>query len=457
MGSDKECVKVLMFPWLAHGHITPFLELAKRLSHRNFHCYICSTPANLTSIANKIPQKYSNSIHLLHLHLASSDQLPPHYHTTNGLPLHLHPALRSALRAAKPDLSNILTTLQPHLLIHDILLRWAGAIASEKNIPSVTFFTSGAAMFSYFCHLGQRGDVEFPYPAIRLTGFELSMAIGALESSKNEEKDPDEDAGWNFGRTIIVNSSREIDGKYMDYLSEMLNREFIPVGSLVRDYDDDDAGEAVLMDWLSQKDKFSCVFVSFGTEYFLKREEIEEVAYGLELSNVNFIWIVRFPKGDGTTVEETLPAGFLERVGGRGRIVEKWASQAKILTHPSVGGFVSHCGWNSLTESIEFGVPIIAMPMHLDQPMNAKLVAELGVGVEVKRDNEGRLQREEIAKVIRDVVVGESGGRGRAEKRWTKLHTSWNKFVGNKDSLSESNCNYQDGVCIDTIYQEKFG
>ncbi|KAL0358557.1 UNVERIFIED_CONTAM: Beta-D-glucosyl crocetin beta-1,6-glucosyltransferase [Sesamum angustifolium] len=303
--------------------------------------------------------------------LRSTPSSLPHHQRP---PLHLHTALRSALRAAKPDLSNILTTLQPHLLIHDILLRWAGAIASEKNIPSVTFFTSGAAMFSYFCHLGQRGGVEFPYPAIRLTGFELSMAIGALESSKNEEKDPDEDAGWNFGRTIIVNSSREIDGKYMDYLSEMLNREFIPAGSLVRDYDDDDAGESVLMDWLSQKDKFSCVFVSFGTEYFLKREEIEEVAYGLELSNVNFIWIVRFPKGDGTTVEETLPAGFLER------------------------------------ESIEFGVPIVAMPMHLDQPMNAKLVAELGVGVEVERDNEGRLQREEIAKVIRDVVVGESSG-----------------------------------------------
>ncbi|KAL0340629.1 UNVERIFIED_CONTAM: Beta-D-glucosyl crocetin beta-1,6-glucosyltransferase [Sesamum radiatum] len=318
MGSDKECVKVLMFPWLAHGHITPFLELAKRLSHRNFHCYICSTPANLTSIANKIPQKYSNSIHLLHLHLASSDQLPPHYHTTNGLPIHLHSALRSALRAAKRDFSKILITLQPHLLIHDILLWWAGDIASKKNIPSVSFLTSGAATFSYFCHLGQRGGVEFPYPAIRLTEFELSMAMGALESSKNEEKDPDED-GWDSDRIIIVNSSREIDGKYMDYLSEMLKREFIPAGSLVRDYGDDDADEAVLMDWLSQIDKFSCVFVSFGTEYFLKKEEIEEVAYGLELSNVNFIWIVRFPKGDGTTVEETLPAGFLVEEGGSWR------------------------------------------------------------------------------------------------------------------------------------------
>ncbi|KAK4435886.1 Beta-D-glucosyl crocetin beta-1,6-glucosyltransferase [Sesamum alatum] len=325
-------------------------------------------------------------------------------------PPHLNSALHSALRAAKPELSNILTTLQPHLLIHDICLRWAGAIASKKNIPSVMFFTAGAAMFSYFYHLGHCPGVEFPFPAIHLTEFELSMAVGVLEGSKSEEKDPDEEAGWNSGRTIIVNSSREIEGKYMDYLSEMLNSEFVPAGCLVRDYGDDhDVDDAVLMEWLSQKDKFSCVFVSFGTEYFLKKEEIEEVAYGLELSNVNFIWIIRFPKGDGTTVKEALPAGFLERVGGRGRIVEKWASQAKILTHPSVGGFVSHCGWNSLTESIEFGVPIIAMPMHLDQPANAKLVAELGVGVEVKRDNAGRLQREEIAKVIRDVVVGENG------------------------------------------------
>ncbi|KAK4435884.1 Beta-D-glucosyl crocetin beta-1,6-glucosyltransferase [Sesamum alatum] len=338
MVSDKECVKVVMLPWLAHGHITPFLELAKRLSGRNFLCYICSTPANLTFIANKIPQKYSTTIHLLHLHLPSSPDLPPHYQTTNGLPLHLHSALRSALRTAKPDFSNILTALQPHLLIHDIVLQWAGAIASKNNIPSVAFFTSGATMLSYFCHLGERPGVEFPYPAIRLTEFELSMAVGTLESSKSEDKDPDEETGWNSGRTIIVNSSREIDGKYIDYLSELLNKEFIPAGCLVRDYGDDhDVDDAVLMEWLSQKDKFSCVFVSFGTEYFLKKEEIEEVAYGLELSNVNFIWIIRFPKGDGTTVEEALPAGFLERVGGRGRIVEKWASQAKILTHPSVG------------------------------------------------------------------------------------------------------------------------
>ncbi|KAK7852318.1 cyanidin-3-o-glucoside 2-o-glucuronosyltransferase [Quercus suber] len=56
-------------------------------------------------------------------------------------------------------------------------------------------------------------------------------------------------------------------------------------------------------------------------------------------------------------------------------------------------------------ESMKFGVPIIAMPMHLDQPVNARLVEAIGAGVEVKRDKKGRLEREEVAKVIRKVLV----------------------------------------------------
>nr|UAJ75001.1 glucosyltransferase [Buddleja davidii] len=411
MDSDKETLKVLMFPWLAHGHISPFLELAKNLSERNFHTYICSSPVNLTSIKNKIPQKYSHSIHLLELHLPSLPELPPHYHTTNGLPLHLHSTLRKALKMSKPTFQNLLETLKPDLLIHDIILLWAGGVASRLNVRSVAFFTSGATMFSYFCHLGRHPGIEFPFRAIRLSGFELSMVRGNMESAMNEEKDPDDEAFQSNNGMILVNTSREMEGKYIDYLFEMIKKEIIPIGAWVRrpnigDDNDDDR----IMQWLGKKGEFSSVFVSFGSEYFLKKEEIEEIAYGLELSNVNFIWIIRFPKGEEKMVESALPNGFLERVGERGKIVEKWAPQAKILSHSSVGGFVSHCGWNSLKESIDFGVPIIAMPMHLDQPMNAKLMVELGVGVEVKRDDKGMLQREEISKVIKDVVFGENGG-----------------------------------------------
>ena len=104
-----------------------------------------------------------------------------------------------------------------------------------------------------------------------------------------------------------------------------------------------------------QKKKGSTVFISFGSEYFLSKEDMEEIAYGLEFSNVDFIWVVRFPKGENIVFEETLPKGFFERVGERGLVVNGWAPQAKILTHPNVGGFVSHCGWNSVMESMKFG------------------------------------------------------------------------------------------------------
>ncbi|KAL7252776.1 hypothetical protein ACSBR1_007361 [Camellia fascicularis] len=50
---------------------------------------------------------------------------------------------------------------------------------------------------------------------------------------------------------------------------------------------------------------------------FLYEEEIEEIAHGLELSKVNFRWVVRFPMGEKVELDEALPKGFIERVGER--------------------------------------------------------------------------------------------------------------------------------------------
>ncbi|XP_028058821.1 beta-D-glucosyl crocetin beta-1,6-glucosyltransferase-like [Camellia sinensis] len=144
---------------------------------------------------------------------------------------------------------------------------------------------------------------------------------------------------------------------------------------------------------------------------------MEEMAHGLELSNVNFIWVVRFPVGQKTRVEEALPKGFLERVGGRGLVIQGWAPQVKILENPNVGGFVSHCGWSSVMEGIKFGVPIISVPMHLDQPINARLLSEIGVGVEIMRDDNGKILREEVAKVIKQVVMEKSGEAVKKKER----------------------------------------
>ncbi|CAK9134782.1 unnamed protein product [Ilex paraguariensis] len=158
---------------------------------------------------------------------------------------------------------------------------------------------------------------------------------------------------------------------------------------------------------------------------------MEEMVHGLELSGVNFIWVVRFPEGKKIRVEEELPEGFLERVGERGMVVEGWAPQGRVLEHSSVGGFVSHCGWSSVMEGIKFGVPIIAMPMHLDQAFNARMVEEVEVGDEVVREKDGRLKREEVARGIRKVVLEKNGKelRRKAKEMSEKMKKSGDEEI----------------------------
>ncbi|GFP85799.1 beta-d-glucosyl crocetin beta-1 6-glucosyltransferase [Phtheirospermum japonicum] len=150
------------------------------------------------------------------------------------------------------------------------------------------------------------------------------------------------------------------------------------------------------------------MYISFGSECFLSDEHIGEIAKGLQLSNANFIWVIRSSLGETTmtTVEEKLPVGFLEKVKERGLIIPGWTPQGKILGHPSIGGFVSHCGWNSFMENMDFGVSIIAMPMQFEQPLTTGLVVEAGVGVEVEKGKNGIIFfGEELGKAINNVTL----------------------------------------------------
>lgn len=205
---------------------------------------------------------------------------------------------------------------------------------------------------------------------------------------------------------IFSNTSREIEGKYLDYLSSLCHKKIMSVGPLVP-VPEKEHESTNIIEWLNTKDQGSTVFVSFGSEYFLSREEMKEIALGLELSNLNFIWLVRLHLEEETRYIEALPEGFLERVGDRAMLMDGLAPQGKILRHSSTGGFVSHCGWNLIIEGMHLGVPLIAVPMQLEQSLN------VGVGEEVVRNKQGNLEKEEIARVIRKVVVDTSGERYR--------------------------------------------
>ncbi|KAF3677335.1 Beta-D-glucosyl crocetin beta-1,6-glucosyltransferase [Capsicum annuum] len=164
MEAKKKTISVLMFPWLAHGHTSPYLELAKKLADRDFHIYLCSTPINLNySFKQSVIENYSQSIELVDLHLPSLPNLPPRYHTTNGLSSHLMRTLKDAFRMADPKFSEILQALNPDLVIYDYNQPWAADFASSLNIPAVVFIIYSVATVSWIVHMSENTERSFRF------------------------------------------------------------------------------------------------------------------------------------------------------------------------------------------------------------------------------------------------------------------------------------------------------
>lgn len=191
----------------------------------------------------------------------------------------------------------------------------------------------------------------------------------------------------------IQNTSRVIEGDYIDLLSGMNEGKrrwaIGPLNELGKFGEErrSKMGEDGCLEWLDKQPPNSVIYVCFGTTSSLLEDQVRELAIGLEESKVRFIWVLRdADKGDGSSgTNRELPEGYEERIKGVGMVVRKWAPQPEILSHPSTGGFMSHCGWTSCLESISAGVPIAAWPMHSDQPMNAAFLTKvLKIGVAVK-------------------------------------------------------------------------
>jgi coniferyl-alcohol glucosyltransferase len=177
------------------------------------------------------------------------------------------------------------------------------------------------------------------------------------------------------------------------------------------------------------------IYVSFGSGGTLSCEQTTEIAWGLELSQQRFIWVVRPPSiraadasfltagnASGDDPLNYLPDGFLTRTRNVGLVLPLWAPQADVLRHPSVGGFVSHCGWNSTLESITNGVPMIAWPLYAEQKMNATLLTEeLGVAVRSKvLPSKKVVGRQEIEKMVRTIMEDKEGNAIRARVKELK-------------------------------------
>lgn len=178
------------------------------------------------------------------------------------------------------------------------------------------------------------------------------------------------------------------------------------------------------LQWLDKREPNSVVYVNYGSVTVMSGKHLEEFAWGLANSNYPFIWIVRpdIVRGESAT----LPREFLNRIRGRGMLAS-WCPQNEVLNHPSVGAFLTHCGWNSMMESVSAGVPVICWPFFADQQTNCRYACtEWGIGVEVEHD----VRREEIEGLVRLVMEGEEGKSMRERALYWKREAEAATSVG---------------------------
>lgn len=184
---------------------------------------------------------------------------------------------------------------------------------------------------------------------------------------------------------------------------------------LIEEEDDPDGCLA----WLDERaggQPGSVVYVSFGTQTHISDEQLDEIAAGLVNSGHPFLWVVR-----SDTWSPPVDMG-----ASHGKIVRGWVPQRSILAHKAVGGFVSHCGWNSVMESLAAGKPMIA-----EQHLNARHVADIvGAGVKIQIPKPrgtaaavdvivGRAEVEDKVRKLMD-VDSEAGKKIRAKATWAQ-------------------------------------
>lgn len=234
-------------------------------------------------------------------------------------------------------------------------------------------------------------------------------------------------------KAIIWNSFEELEEESLAKVREELKVPIFPVGPLHKTSATSPSSLLVqdqsCMDWLDKQVPNSVIYVSFGSIASIGKEELVETAWGLANSKQPFLWVIR--RGSSGSGEVELPNGFLEETKDRGMVIE-WAPQVEVLAHQAVGGFWTHCGWNSTLESISAGVPLLCCPCFGDQQGNARDISHSWkVGMEL----ENGLVRGEIEKAVRKLMVGEEGKKMRERIKVLKESA--------EQSLREGGSSYQ--------------
>ncbi|KAL5559404.1 hypothetical protein UlMin_035615 [Ulmus minor] len=427
---------VLMFPFMAQGHTLPLLDLSKVLASKNIKVTILTTPSNAKSILDKVA--VFNNIHLVEIPFPAIDGLPEGCENTSQLPsLDFHFPFLLATKKLQTPFEKVLQNMKysqnlPSFVISDFFLGFTLYSCRAFGVPRLVFHGMSALTMAIIKsslvhnpHLKSKSDsdpldlpgLKLPFvvttPDLPIEVVEFSDLHSPMTQFLSEVGEADLNS-WG----VVVNSFAEIEMGQVSSFEAFYTKGCLAwcVGPLNLYNKGLDLDSSLHTKWLNEQEKNSVLYVSFGSQADLSEAQLDEVAFGLEDSEQSFIWVVR-------SKTWSPPNGMKERIKNRGLIISEWVDQRHILSQNAIGGFLSHCGWNSCLESLSSGVPILAWPLFAEQSLNAKVIVEgLESGLRISRKagfglESGVVSRQMICRGARELMKGEKGKqvRERAE------------------------------------------
>ncbi|XP_021908267.1 UDP-glycosyltransferase 84B1-like [Carica papaya] len=437
MGSTGE-VHVLMVTFPAQGHLSPLLKIAKRLVPKGIHVTI----ATLDYVRDRLLRSNNHSA-TLYTTAAASGSIDLKFFS-DGFSLDFDRESNAerwfeALKTNGPkNLSALIANLAKErdvsfsCIISNNFMPWVTDVAEEQNIPSAVLWIQATAAYSVYYRYykkcndfpplveNSREKIDLPgIPGLEVRDFPGFMfpvyanSFGRLVYDFVQKLDK---VKWVLGSSFF-----ELEEEVVNSMASL--KEIIPIGPVVSPFllgeEEKTVGnfemykaEDSCTEWLDNQAPASVVYISFGSILLLNQQQVDSISKALKNTERPFLWVVRSPaqpekdKKDSEKKVGELSSEFLRETKDRGLVVT-WCPQERVLMHPALSCFLTHCGWNSTMESVVVGLPVIAYPSWTDQPMDAKLLVDcFKIGVRMRNGDNGKLSVEEVERCLKEVSDG---------------------------------------------------
>ncbi|CAL0330772.1 unnamed protein product [Lupinus luteus] len=417
--AEEKIVEVLMVSLPLQGHLNPMLNLGKRLVSKGVHVTLATTEEG----RHRMKQNLQNSEVQFEFF---SDGLSLDFDRSNNTDAYIN----SLNVEGSKNLSTLLTSLTKvhnySCVIVNPFVLFAFDVITDHGIPCAMLWIQASALYSiyyrYYKNIDSFPNLEDPDEKVHLPPFPVfdvrDLPSFMLPSSPrlfrvymNDLFQAVDKLKWVLGTSFY-----EIEDEIVKSMDSL--KPIYPIGPSVSPFllgekktnefradlwDSEDS----CIEWLDNKPPSSVIYISFGSITVFSQKQMNNLATALKNSNKSFLWVIR-PHAYNNSNASELPLQFLEETKGRGLVVQ-WSHQDKVLMHPSVACFISHCGWNSTMEAMVTGVPVICYPEWTDQRTNAMLIENVFKnGVNLKCDEDRVASTEEIERCIREVMEGPS-------------------------------------------------